>query len=177
MIAALFAIDEVGGMGFKGRLSWPHNREDMTWFKTMTQDQIVVMGRRTWDSPDMPKPLPGRFNVVFTNNFFDRDDVEQVKGDVVEALKSLKNNNRRKKIFVIGGSDLLLQSRPVLDRIYVTRIKGEYLHDTYINLEEFIQGMKLTNTVNLGTCIVEEYVNETISSSPRTHTRKRKTED
>lgn len=177
MIAALFAVDDVGGMGFKGCLSWPHNREDMTWFKTMTQDQIVVMGRRTWDSPDMPKPLPGRFNVVFTNNFFDRDDVEQVKGDVVEALKSLKNNNRRKKIFVIGGADLLRQSKPMLDRIYLTRIKGEYLHDTYINLEEFTQGMKLTNTANLGTCIVEEYVNETISSSTRTHTRTRKTKD
>jgi dihydrofolate reductase len=177
MIAALFAVDEVGGMGFKGRLSWPHNRDDMTWFKTMTQDQIVVMGRRTWESPDMPKPLPGRFNVVFTNNFFDNDNVEQVKGDVIEALKVLKTNNRRKKIFVIGGPNLLLQSKPVLDRIYITRIKGEYLHDTYINVDEFIVGMTLTNTVNLGSCIVEEYINETISSSTKPHTRTRKTKD
>lgn len=177
MIAALFAVDEVGGMGFKGQLSWPHNKEDMTWFKTQTQGQIVVMGRRTWDSPDMPKPLPGRFNVIFTNNFFDIDEVEQVRGDVCEALKALKTHHKKKKIFVIGGPNLLLQSKPVLEKVFVTRIKGEFIHDTYINIDDFLDGMTLVNKINLGSCTVEEYSNETISSSTRTHSTTRKTED
>ena len=47
MIAALFAVDEVFGMGHQGRLSWPSNSDDMKWFKTTTQNQIVVMGRKT----------------------------------------------------------------------------------------------------------------------------------
>jgi dihydrofolate reductase len=97
MITALFAVDDIGGMGFKGQLSWPHNKDDMTWFKTQTQNEIVVMGRKTWDSPDMPKPLPGRFNVIFTNNFFDSETVEQVRGDVCEALKALKHHHKKKK--------------------------------------------------------------------------------
>lgn len=177
MIAALFAVDEVGGMGFKGQLSWPHNKEDMTWFKTQTQGQIVVMGRRTWDSPDMPKPLPGRFNVIFTNNFFDIDEVEQVRGDVCEALKALKTHHKKKKIFVIGGPNLLLQSKPVLEKVFVTRIKGEFIHDTFINIDDFLEGLTLVNKINLGSCIVEEYSNETISSSVRTHPTTRKTED
>ena len=174
MITALFAVDDVGGMGFKGQLSWPHNKDDMTWFKTQTQNQIVVMGRRTWDSPDMPKPLPGRLNVVF---FFDADDVEQVRGDVCEALRALKRHQKKKKIFVIGGPNLLLQSKPVLEKVFVTRIKGEFINDTYINIDEFLEGMTLVNTINLGSCIVEEYTNETISSSTRTHTSTRKKED
>jgi dihydrofolate reductase len=177
MIAALFAVDNIGGMGWKGSLPWPHNKDDMKWFKTITQDQIVVMGKKTWDSPDMPSPLPGRFNVLFTNKFLDRDDVEQIKGDVCEALKSLKQNNRRKNIFIIGGLNLLLQSKPVLDRIYVTRIQGEYLNDTQINLPEFLDGMKLHQTVNLGSCSVEEYHNDTVSRSTKTNTRKRKEQD
>lgn len=177
MITALFAVDDVGGMGFKGQLSWPHNKDDMTWFKTQTQNQIVVMGRRTWDSPDMPKPLPGRLNVVFTNNFFDADDVEQVRGDVCEALRALKRHQKKKKIFVIGGPNLLLQSKPVLEKVFVTRIKGEFINDTFININEFLEGMTLVNTINLGSCIVEEYTNETISSSTRTHTSTRKKED
>ncbi len=177
MITALFAVDDVGGMGFKGQLSWPHNKDDMTWFKTQTQNQIVVMGRRTWDSPDMPKPLPGRLNVVFTNNFFDADDVEQVRGDVCEALRALKRHQKKKKIFVIGGPNLLLQSKPVLEKVFVTRIKGEFINDTYIDINEFLEGMTLVNTINLGSCIVEEYTNETISSSTRTHTSTRKKED
>jgi dihydrofolate reductase len=177
MIAAIFAVDEVGGMGYKGHISWPHNKDDMKWFKEATQNQIVVMGRKTWESPDMPKPLPGRLNVVFTNNFFPVDEIEQVKGDVCEALKALKQGNKRKKIFVIGGADLLAQSRPVLERVYLTRIKGEYLNDTVINVDEFLQGMTLINSINLGTCVVEEYVNETISSSTGTHSKQRKTEN
>ena len=177
MITALFAVDDVGGMGFKGQLSWPHNKDDMTWFKTQTQNQIVVMGRRTWDSPDMPKPLPGRLNVVFTNNFFDADDVEQVRGDVCEALRALKRHQKKKKIFVIGGPNLLLQSKPVLEKVFVTRIKGEFINDKYINIDEFLEGMTLVNTINLGSCIVAEYTNETISSSTRTHTSTRKKED
>lgn len=177
MIAALFAVDEVGGMGFKGQLSWPHNKEDMTWFKTQTQNQIVVMGRKTWDSPDMPKPLPGRFNVIFTNNFFDSEEVEQVRGDVCEALKALKHHHKKKKIFVIGGPNLLLQSKPVLEKVFVTRIKGEFIHDTLIDVNDFLDGMTLVQTHNLGSCTVEEYNNETISSSIRTHTTERKTKD
>lgn len=177
MIAALFAVDSIGGMGWKGSMPWPQNRDDMKWFKSITQDQIVVMGRKTWESPDMPSPLPGRFNVLFTNKFLDRDDIEQIKGDVCEALKSLKNNNRRKNIFIIGGPNLLLQSKPVLDRMYITRIQGEYLSDTNIDLQGFLQGMKLHQTVNLGSCIVEEYHNETISRRITTNTRKRKEQD
>jgi dihydrofolate reductase len=177
MIAALFAVDEVGGMGNKGSLSWPNNKDDMMWFKTTTQGQIVVMGRRTWDSPDMPKPLPGRFNVIFTNDFFEADDVEQVKGDVCEALKALKHHHKKKNIFVIGGPNLLLQSKPVLERVYITRIKGEFINDTFINVNDFLEGMTLKDTINLGSCIVEEYHNETIQPSVRTHTSKRKTED
>jgi dihydrofolate reductase len=174
MIAALFAVDEVGGMGFKGHLPWPNNKDDMRWFKATTQNQIVVMGKNTWESPDMPSPLPGRANVLFTNKFLERDDIEQIRGDVCEALSSIRQQNKRKNIFVIGGPNLLLQSKPVLDRVYVTRIQGEYLSDTKIDMDDFLTGMKLHQSVNLGSCIVEEYHNETISSSTTTHTRTRR---
>lgn len=177
MIAAMFAVDDVGGMGWKGSMPWPNNPDDMKWFKATTQNQIVVMGKRTWESPDMPSPLPGRLNVVFTNNFFEQDDVEQIRGDVCEALKSLKQHNKKKNIFVIGGPNLLVQSKPVLERVYLTKIPGEYLNDTHINLKDFLDGMVLKQTVNLGSCIVEEYHNETISRSSRAHSIQRKKQD
>jgi dihydrofolate reductase len=177
MIAGMFAVDSVGGMGWKGSMPWPNNPDDMKWFKATTQNQIVVMGRKTWDSPDMPSPLPGRHNVVFTNNFFDQDDIEQIRGDVCEALVSLKSHNKRKNVFVIGGANLLMQSRPVLERVYLTRISGGYLNDTTIDIVDFLDGMVLHQTVNLGSCIVEEYHNEAISSSVKAYTNKRKKQD
>lgn len=165
MIAALFAVDSIGGMGWKGSMPWPSNKDDMKWFKTSTQNQIVVMGKKSWDSPDMPKPLPGRANIVFTNNFFECDSIEQVRGDVCEALLNIKRNNQKKNIFVIGGANLLLQSRPVLERAYITKIPGEYLSDVQIDVSSFLEGMTLFQKVNLGSCVVEEYHNAAISRS------------
>jgi dihydrofolate reductase len=177
MISAIFAVDEAGGLGWKGAIPWPHNKDDMRWFKTLTQGQIVVMGKRSWESPDMPKPLPGRHNVVFTNQFFDNDLIEQIKGDVCEALRSLERSNKKQQIFVIGGANLILQSKPILDRVFLTRIPGEYLSDVKLDVKGFLSGMRLENTINLGSCIVEEYHNEAISSSTRTRTRTRKKQD
>jgi dihydrofolate reductase len=177
MIAAAFAIDDIGGMGWKGGMPWPHNKDDMRWFKTLTQGHIVVMGKRTWESTDMPTPLPGRHNVVFTNNFFDCDEIEQIKGDVCEALKTINQQNKKQKVFVIGGPNLLLQTKPMLEKVYLTRIAGEFFNDVQIDIDEFLVGLTLTNTINLGSCIVEEYINETISSSTSTRTRKRKEQD
>lgn len=168
MIIGLFAVDNAGGIGINGHMPWPHNKDDMQWFKKTTQNQIVVMGRKTWEAPDMPKPLPGRINVLFTNKFIDRDDVEQIRGDVCEALKTIQKSNKKINIFVIGGANLLEQARPVLDKIYITRIPGEYLSDTVINLTDFLQGFTLKNKTNLGSCTVEEYQNETIQTSTRT---------
>lgn len=163
MITALFAVDQANGMGWKGSLPWPNNKDDMKWFKTTTQGHIVVMGKRTWNSPDMPKPLPGRINVLFTNEFLERDDIEQIKGDTCEALKSISKTYRKKDIFVIGGPDILLQCKPVIERVLLTRIQGEYLSDTFIDLVYFLSGFEISKTMNLGTCTVEDYIIEKLS--------------
>jgi dihydrofolate reductase len=157
MISALFAIDDIGGMGFHGSMPWPRNKEDMQWFKNTTQGQLVVMGKNTWDSEDMPSPLPGRINVLFTNNFIDREDIIQVRGDVVEALVHVQEENPDKDLFVIGGPNLLLQAKPVIEKIYLTRIPGEFLSDININIDNFLSGFKLVDTKVLDTCRIEHY--------------------
>lgn len=163
MINALFAVDESGGMGKDGDMPWPMNKEDMIWFKETTQGQVVVMGKKSWLSPDMPKPLPNRHNIVFTSNFLDREDIVQMKGDVCEGLRYIAEQFPNLEIFVIGGANLLLQAKPVLDRVLVTRIPGTYDCDTRLDMNEFLQGFKLASTINLGTCMVEAY--ETIQTS------------
>jgi dihydrofolate reductase len=164
MIAGVFAVDDNGGMGYMGRLPWPSNKDDMQWFKKLTQDQIVVMGKKTWESPDMPSPLPGRLNVLFTNNFIERDDIEQIRGDVCDALVSVHDANlTNKNIYVIGGPQLLTQCIPVLEKLFITRIPGEFLSDTFIDLDFILEDFSLIETLNLGSCKVEVYNNETIS--------------
>ena len=157
MIAAIFAVDEAGSIGFQGSMPWPQNVDSIQWFKKTTQNQVVVIGKRTWESADLPHPLPGRETVLFTNNFIERDDIEQVRGDVCEALTSLKRNNKKFDIYVYGGADVIMQSRPVLEKIFISRIPGVYLHDCNINLTNFLNGFVLADKINLGSCVVEEY--------------------
>jgi len=157
MIGAVFAVDDKNGLGRNGTIPWPHNTEDMRWFKHVTTNSVVVMGRRSWESPDMVKPLPDRINVVITNNFIDREDINQFKGDVCEGILNSYERYSDKNLFVIGGADILMQAKEVLDCAYITRIPGDYMCDTQLDLADFLSDFKLTNTQDLGTCTVELY--------------------
>ena len=56
MISAIVAVNEDWGIGYNGDLleSIP---EDLKSFKELTSGNVVIMGRKTWDS--LPnKPLP-----------------------------------------------------------------------------------------------------------------------
>lgn len=155
MIAGLFAVDERGGMGLNGSMPWPVNKDDLKWFKNTTTNQVVVMGRKTWDSPDMPSPLPNRENVVFTNR--DIDNAITVSGDVCENIKNIQETFQNKNIFIIGGPDLLTESKLLLERVYITKIFGEYNCDVNINLNTFLDGFAFSQKIHLGSCTVEEW--------------------
>lgn len=157
MIHALFAVDDNGAMGFQDRMPWPNNKEDMMWFKKTTQNQIVVMGRKTWESSDMPKPLPGRTNVVFTNTPIEQENINQIRGDVCLGLEYHEDRYPNKEIFVIGGPNILMQAKPAISKAFITRIPGEFMADTFIDLDKFLEGFSLVNTIDLGSCTVEEY--------------------
>jgi dihydrofolate reductase len=157
MIGAVFAVDDTGGIGRNGNIPWPYNKQDMQWFKHATTNSVVVMGKRSWNSPDMVKPLPNRINCVVTNQFLDRPDVEQFKGNVCEGILRLYEKYQDRNLFVIGGADILIQAKPVLDCVYVTRIPGEYMCDTHIDLSTFLTDFKLSNTQDLESCTVELY--------------------
>ena len=157
MIGAVFAVDDRGGIGRDGTIPWPYNKEDMRWFKHATTNSVVIMGKRSWNSPDMIKPLPERINVVVTNEFLDRQDIVQFKGDVCEGIAQIQERFPNKNIFVIGGADILMQAKPMLECAYITRIPGDYMCDTSIDLTLFLSEFKLSNSQELGTCTLELY--------------------
>lgn len=159
MICALFAVDDNGGMGANGELPWPHNRDDMMWFKETTEGQVVVMGRKTWESSGMPKPLPKRHNVIVTHNFLLREDVVQIRGNVIQGLRYIEHKFKDEDVdlFVIGGPDLLMQAIPVISKVFLTRIPGEYFCDTLIDIDKFLETFELVDQNDLGSCKVEVY--------------------
>ena len=65
MISAIVAVDNNWGIGYNGNLL-EHIPDDLKYFKQLTSNKMVVMGRKTWDSLPI-KPLPDRLNIVITN--------------------------------------------------------------------------------------------------------------
>ena len=67
-VALIVAMDSERGIGRNNDLMW-HLPEDMKFFKEKTSGQIVVMGRKNYDSiPERFRPLPNRKNVLLTRN-------------------------------------------------------------------------------------------------------------
>ena len=168
MINAIFAVDFNGGMGVNGTLPWPHNAEDLANFQRLTTNQVVVMGRRTWDDPKMPKPLTNRTVYVATNRAVPM--AGSFCGDICENLLRLEQLHADKDIFVIGGPELLESSKNLLDRVYLTHVKGSYKVDTRMYVKEFLTGFhpvraQVSKDFN-STFIIYESVFKRIKTSP-----------
>lgn len=138
MINALFAVDYYGGMGNNGTLPWPHNSADLSRFKELTTNNIVVLGSKSWNDPKMPKPLSGR--IVYVASSKPVKYAMRIEGNLVEQLVQLQQEYPDKEIFVVGGPDVLEQCRDVIDRIYLTYIKGTFKVDTKIDVRHYLSG-------------------------------------
>jgi dihydrofolate reductase len=137
MINALLAVDQFGGMGFNGTMPWPRDSVDLANFKELTMGHVVVMGRKTWEDKNMPRPLPGRVTYVATHRHI---PTNTITGDVKEKILKLEKQYPDKIIWIIGGPSLLEQCDGIIDRIYLTHHRGSYKIDTKINLKTFLTG-------------------------------------
>jgi dihydrofolate reductase len=100
------------------------------------------MGRKTWDDPNMPKPLPHRTNVVVTNREIDVPKVKTISGDITRELLLSQRVTQQQRVFVIGGAGLLNHTVGLLDTLHVTHVPGEFATDTKLDLRVFFRGWR-----------------------------------
>lgn len=136
MIKAIFAVDANNGMGKDGSLPWPKNSEDLKLFKKYTYGNTVVMGGKTWRDPFMPKPLPGRTNIVVTSESIDIPEVITVSDNWKEFVVDYSKD---KEVYIIGGASLLEQSVDIIDEVILTKFTKSYGCDVKIDLNEFLK--------------------------------------
>ena len=105
-----------------------HIKEDMKYFKDVTLNHIVVMGRKTFES--LPTLLKDRKNVVITRskNIDFPEDVE-VYSSIEEFMEHYKDY--KDEIFVIGGASIYKQFLDFCDKIYLTEVDKESDADVY----------------------------------------------
>lgn len=119
----LFAVDNNWNIGYKGDLLVKIS-EDLKRFKNLTTDNIIIMGRKTFESLPNSKPLPNRINIVMTRNKdYDVKDVIVVHS-VEELLGKLKeiNPNNEMENYLIGGGNISLSLMPYCSHAYITKI-------------------------------------------------------
>lgn len=135
MISAIVAVDNNWGIGFNGDLL-ERIPADLKYFKELTTNNVVIMGKKTWDS--LPKkPLPNRINLVITHDQKSFDEGVAFIS-LEEAITRLTHINADENWFVIGGGQIYRQLLPYCDSVYVTKIYREHENvDTYFpNLDE-----------------------------------------
>lgn len=130
----IYAVAHNGVIGNKGKMPWCLP-EDLAHFKHHTMGHAVIMGRKTWESlPIKYRPLPGRTNIVLTNQK-DWDPYSSeviVVNSLLEALFEAGPVKKHSKAFVIGGAELLKQSLPIADSVILTEIDATFEGDTFV---------------------------------------------
>jgi len=168
MVTIIVAYDENRVIGCKGRLPW-HIKEDMASFKKLTLKQVVIMGRKTWDSlPENYKPLPNRPNIIVSRKaaMLEKQNKWSLKevyfeSDLSEAIGFASEAFPDKEIFIIGGEQIYRQSleQGLVDKVIASEIKGIHEGDVFFP-ELPIQGIEIVKSRKLiqefdDFCIVE----------------------
>lgn len=165
MITMIAATDKNGLIGNNGKLPW-NIPEDMNFFKKITTNNIVVMGRKTYIS--IGQPLKNRVNVIISTsvaeNFNREKPIQEYNSDVIvlnsfDQIKDLYfTTNHSKDIFIIGGRSIYKQSldQAIPEKLLISRIEeefegNEFLPDIPKNYS-YVQSFRISERV-----LVDEY--------------------
>jgi dihydrofolate reductase len=127
-ISFVVAMDRNRLIGTGDALPW-RLPDEMRRFKEITMSHPVLMGRKTYESiPQKFRPLEGRTNIVLTS----QKGYEAPGCLVVHTLEqALTAVSPDQELMVIGGARVFEELMPLVDRLYLTEIDGEYTGNVY----------------------------------------------
>ena len=148
MIKAIMAVDDEWGISKNGIMPWPKNSSDLKYFKEKTINNVVVMGRLTWDDPFMPTPLKNRTNIVVTSKSPDLcpGADHYISGDLIKNIKNITLEYKNKQLFIIGGAKIIHQAFDLIDVFLITRIRGIYNCDKKLDKNLILKNMSIYKT-------------------------------
>jgi dihydrofolate reductase len=155
---AAMSLNRVIGAG--NQIPW-HLPEDFKWFKQLTSGNVVIMGRKTFES--LGKPLPNRINIVLSRrpgrlqrdfpeafgnawvgrgklNIPDRPhqfELPKVGGAAAVDLRIIKDFMKLDpassplEFFICGGAQVYEQALPLCSDLYLTLVKREVAGDAF----------------------------------------------
>lgn len=99
-------------------------KKDLRFFRNMTKNQVIIMGRNTYESLGVDA-LPERKNVVFTS------DLDYKKGRNIIVLNTKKElldfiveqEAEGLEVFLIGGAKMIREFLPWVNEAIITRFQ------------------------------------------------------
>lgn len=141
----IFAVDNNWNIGYDGGLLYKIS-EDLKRFRRLTEGNIIIMGRKTFESLPDKKPLPNRINIVIT-----RDKEYKAEGAIVinsieelyPLLEKLNPNNEMEN-FIIGGGEIARETISYCNKAYITKI-----FKSFEKADTFITNLDMLNDWNI----------------------------
>ena len=117
MLNLIVAKAKNNAIGKNGKIPWSIP-EELQYFKEKTINNVVIMGRKTYES--IGHPLSQRINIVISNT-------KKYSGENLYIVSSLNDalelaNRYDKEVFIIGGERLYKETMDIVDRMYITEV-------------------------------------------------------
>jgi dihydrofolate reductase len=156
---AIAAMSENRVIGAGNKIPW-HLPEDFKWFKKMTKGNVVIVGRKTFES--LGKPLPNRINIVLSRHpgLLKRQfpelfgeawtargkmavphpyqfELPKIGGVAAVDLRIIKDflklspTDSPLDYFICGGAQVYEQALPLCSDLYLTLVKRVVEGDTF----------------------------------------------
>jgi|SRR5882672_1099473 len=129
-ISIIVAMDEKQGIGKKNDLLF-RLPEDFKRMKALTEGHPIIMGRKTFES--IGRVLPNRTNIIVTRDQKFQFEHAHVSNSLEEALRLARSKPGPEEIFIFGGGQIFKEAleKDLVDRLYLTIVKGAYGADTF----------------------------------------------
>ena len=164
------AVSPEGILAIDGQMPWSQP-EDLRRFKKLTTNNVLIYGRKTFDSFNS-KPLPGRQNYIISTTLDSniQNNYVSVFYNIEAALSTAKLlYGTKKTIYIGGGASIYNQTLPIVDKIELTIInkdqvcyhKGE--RTMFPNWNIFRDSFKIETVIKSDTCQYVTYIRKPIS--------------
>lgn len=133
------AIDKNNGIGYQNDLLF-YLPNDLKYFKELTTNHTVLMGRKTYES--LPKgALPNRRNIVLSSN----KELDCPGAEVYSSLEeALENCKKDEKVYVLGGYSVYKKAIKLANELRLTYIHSEAKNvDVYFPKIDYSQWEKV----------------------------------
>ena len=125
-LTIIAAIGKNNELGKNNDLIW-HIKEDLNFFKAITEFNYIVMGRKTLES--LPKKLKNRKYIVISRTLKNCEDYI-----VYNSIDDFLNNftpEKNRSVYIIGGASIYKEMLPYTTNMLITHINSEIECDEY----------------------------------------------